>query len=341
MKVLVTANIVPFMPGGADYHINGVARELKRAGHEVELIRFPFRFSPEADIEQLMAYTETLDLNRLNGVEIDRVISLQFPAYGVQHDQHVVWIMHQHRAVYELYEKQAQTPPLQQLKHKVQDFDGRVLGRAKQLFANSQRVADRLQQYNGLSAKPLYHPPHMAEQFYCEEDLGYIFCPSRLERLKRQDLLIEAMQYCKTPVKAIIAGDGGQRAYYQGLVEQLGLEDRVKLIGKFTEAEKFAYYARALAVFFAPFDEDYGYITLEGMLSGKPVITCEDSGGPLEFVRDGENGFVLPPQPEAIAEKLDQLYADRKRSREMGQQARADYDRQQISWQNVVDSLLA
>ena len=103
------------MPGGADYHIAGVVRELKRAGHDVEAIRFPFRFSPESDIEKLMAYTETLDLNRMNGIEIDRVISLQFPAYGVQHDQHVVWIMHQHRAVYELYEQQVVTPGIKKV----------------------------------------------------------------------------------------------------------------------------------------------------------------------------------------------------------------------------------
>ena len=40
----------------------------------------------------------------------------------------------------------------------------------------------------------------------------------------------------------------------------------------------------ALGVIFPPLDEDYGYVTLEAMLAAKPVITCTDSGGPLEFV---------------------------------------------------------
>jgi len=340
VKVVVTANIVPFMPGGADYHIKGVVEQLQAAGHEVETVRFPFRFSPESDIETLMDYCDTLDLNRMNGIEIDKVISLQFPAYGVLHDNQTVWVMHQHRAVYELYEQQVKTPAVEQLKRKVEAFDNRVLGRAKQLYANSGRVAERLKTYNGLSAEPLYHPPFMADTFFCEEDYGYIFCPGRLETLKRQDLLIEALRFCKTPVKAIIAGDGGQRDTYQALVEQYGLSDRVRLIGRFSEAEKFAYYARSLAVFFTPFDEDYGYITLEAMLSGKPVVTCTDSGGPLEFVKHGDTGFVMEPEPEQIAEVLDELYNNRTRSAEMGRAGRDSYFSQNISWDNVVSKLL-
>ena len=103
MKIIVTANIVPFMPGGADYHINGLTDNLRARGHEVELLRFPFRFSPEKDIERMMKVCEGTDLRAPNGVAVDRVISLQFPAYGVQHDNHSIWVMHQHRAAYELF----------------------------------------------------------------------------------------------------------------------------------------------------------------------------------------------------------------------------------------------
>lgn len=340
MRVVVTANIVPFMPGGADYHINGVVDQLIAAGHKVETVRFPFRFSPESDIENLMDYCEQLDLNRMNGIEIDKVISLQFPAYGVQHDNQTIWVMHQHRAVYELYDKQVPTPEVKQLRDKVHAFDTRVLSRATTLFANSGRVAERLEQYNGLNAQPLYHPPYMAESFFCEDDYGYIFCPGRLETLKRQDLLIEAIRHCKTPVTAIIAGDGGQHESFQALVDKYGLGERVRLIGRFSEAEKLAYYARSLAVFFTPYDEDYGYITLEAMLSSKPVVTCADSGGPLEFVQHGETGFVVEPEAEQIAEVLDHIYLNRQRSAEMGRAGRAAYAGKNIAWANVVEKLL-
>ena len=341
MKILVTACQVPFMHGGADYHIHGLTEALKRAGHQVELIRFPFKFSPTSSIEELMTFCEEQDFNQFNGVQIDKVISLQYPGYGVRHTDHRVWIMHQHRAVYELFEQQEVQPGLEAFRNRVIDYDNRVLRRASRLFANSRNVADRLRRYNDLSALPLYHPPTGAEHFYCEEPWDYIFFPSMLESLKRQDLLIRAASHMKSPLKIFLGGDGGQKQNYQALIEKLGVGDRVKLIGRFSEAEKYTLYARALGIFFGPYDEDYGYITLEAMLSGKPVITCTDSGGPLEFVQDGKTGLVCPPEPEAIAEAMDRLYADKSASQAMGLAARDSYTSHNISWSQVVRSLLA
>lgn len=338
---MVTANAVPFMPGGADYHINGLVEQLRLCGHEVELLRFPFRFSPEAEVQRVMDFCEGTDLNMPNGVRVDKVISLQFPAYGVQHDDHRVWIMHQHRAVYELYPEQAQTAELAALKHSVTEFDNRVLSRAQHLFANSSTVAARLQQHNGLQAEPLYHPPHGAEQFYCDEAYDYIFAPSRLETLKRQDLLIAAAQHLQTPVRILLGGSGGQQQHYQRLIAELDVGQRVQLIGGFSETEKRVLYARCLGVAFVPREEDYGYVTLEGMLSAKPVITCTDSGGPLEFVEDAVTGLITAPEPIAIAAAIDQLYLDKAAARRMGEAGRARYQQAGISWQRVIERLLA
>lgn len=340
MRVLVNATLVPFMRGGADYHIEGLASALREHGHEVDLLRLPFRFSPEGDIRELMRYVETLDMNAPNGVAIDRAISLQFPAWGIGHPEHSVWVMHQHRACYELWDDAKATPAQRDLKDAVHAFDQRHLSQARMLFANSRRVAERLKEFNGLAAEPLYHPPHDAERFYCDEDWGYVFCPSRLEDLKRQDLLIEAACYLKSPARIIIAGEGGQRERYQELIERHGLGDRVRLIGRFTEPEKFAWYAHALAVFFGPFDEDYGYITLEAMLAAKPVITCTDSGGPREFVTHDETGWVIEPDPRAVAAAIDVAWANRARSAEMGRAGQAAYRRAGISWASVVGRLL-
>ncbi len=256
------------------------------------------------------------------------------------HDNQRTWVMHQHRAVYELYEQQDKTPGLASLKQAITEFDNRALARAEKLFANSGRVAGRIKQYNGLQARPLYHPPAQEARFYCQEAYDYIFCPSRLERLKRQDLLIEAARHLQSPVKILIAGDGGQFDYYQSLIDKYDLNQKVRLTGRFQDDEKFALYARALAVFFAPFDEDYGYITLEAMLSGKPVITCTDSGGPLEFVEHERTGFILDPDPVHIAAHIDRLYNDKIRARQMGAEGRQVYADKKISWANVIEQLL-
>ncbi len=341
MNVVVTANKVPFMPGGADYHIQGLVKALQQHGHQVELLQFPFRFSPESEVARLMHFCEQTDLNIPNGMSVDKVVSLQFPSYGVQHDDHRVWIMHQHRSVYDLYDSLPQSPELDALRKQVTEFDNRALARAQKLYANSERVAQRLQQFNGLDAEPLYHPPHGAEHFFNEEPYDYVFFPSRLEKLKRQDLVIEAAQHLHSGVRILLGGDGGQKPYYQQLIARLGVGDRVQLIGRFSEAEKYVLYARSLAVLFVPQDEDYGYITLEAMLSGKPVITCNDSGGPLEFVRNDETGLVVESEPELLAAAIDQLANNRERARDMGAAGRAGYVSAEISWQRVVERLLS
>lgn len=341
MRVIVAANITPFMSGGADYHIAGLTEALRRYGHQAELIRLPFVFQPESDIHRLMDFCEQLDLAAPNGQHSDRLISLQFPEFGIRHPHHVSWIMHQHRAVYELYDDKQASPEQRNLRDAVTAFDSRALARVQKRFANSRRVAERLKQYNGLEAEPLYHPPTGAEHFYCRQAEPYVFFPSRFETLKRQHLLIEAARLMKSPLPILLAGEGGQLEHCRRLVEQYGLQERVRLLGRISEQEKYAFYAHALAVFFGPRDEDLGYITLEAMLSSKPVITCSDSGGPLEFVRNGETGWVIEPEPAALADCLDALYSRQSRAAEMGRAGRARYDSLNIGWEHVVSRLLA
>lgn len=340
MNIIVTACQVPFIFGGATHHVNGLVDALRGAGHNVELLRFPFQFQPEASIHRLMDHCEALDLSRPNGQRVDRVISLQFPGYGVRHPHHVVWVMHQHRAVYELFDAARASPELAGLRDAVTAYDTRVLARARRLFANSPRVAERLLRYNGLNAEPLAHPPAHAGRFRTAPPQPYVFYPSRLETLKRQTLLIEAARHLRSPAVILIAGTGGQHPRCAALIEKYGVGDRVRLLGHISEAEKIAFYAHALAVFFGPYDEDYGYITLEAMLSAKPVLTCTDSGGPLAFVRDGETGRVLPPEPQAIAEAIDALHADTAGAVRMGRAGLDLYRSLGISWQATLERLL-
>ena len=80
-------------------------------------------------------------------------------------------------------------------------------------------------------------------------------------------------------------------------------------------------------------------MTVEAFLSGKPVVTTTDAGGPLEFVTDGETGVVADPEPEAIAGRhRPPLGAARRRgSREMGEAGHARVE--DITWDHVIDRL--
>ncbi|TCO73759.1 glycosyltransferase family 4 protein [Chromatocurvus halotolerans] len=341
MNIIVTACQVPFIGGGASYHVSGLVAALREAGHRVELLRLPFQFAPASAVRGVMTFAEQLDLSHPNGQPVDRVISLQFPGYGIQHPHHVVWLMHQYRAAYELFDQAGADSETIALRDAVLSFDDRALSRVQHRFANSPRVAERLRHYNGLDAEPLSHPPPFANLYRCAPAQPYIFCPSRLESLKRQDLLIEAAALMRSPVGIVIAGSGGQAARYRELAAARGVEGRVRFVGELSEREKIAFYAHALAVFFAPYDEDYGYVTLEAMLSGKPVITCTDSGGPLAYVEEGVTGRVLAPEPPVVAEAIDAMHRETARAANYGRAGREAYQALNLSWERTVDRLLS
>lgn len=344
MRVLVAANLTPFFKGGAQAHIAGLTAALQDQGHDVECLQLPFAFNPTDEVERAMTAAAALDMTAPSGQSIDRLIALQFPAYAIAHPHAVAWVMHQHRAVYELYEPNRASPSEQSLRHAIHHFDQAALGplaKSKRLFANSGRVAQRLEQFNGLKAKPLYHPPPDADHYQNREAQDIIFFPSRFEGLKRQLLAIEAMAHVKAPLTLVLAGDGGQFQAAQMLVERMGLQSKVKLLGRVSAAEKLLWMAHAMAVCYPPRDEDYGYVTLEAMLAAKPVITCSDSGGPLEFVQHEQTGWVVEPTPASLAQAFEAAYASRRRAAEMGQAGRALFESKNIRWSHVVETLLA
>ena len=341
MRIVIPSVQVPFIRGGAEVMTKGLCEALKDKGHDIEIVTIPYKFFPEKYVSSLMDFCLGLDFDSFSGYSVDRIIVLQFPAYYVKHEHKSIWLMHQHRAVYDAYDGESASADLKGLREKVIHTDTQELSKMRKIYSMSQNITNRLKRYNHIDSIPLYHPPFGEERFYCEEPYNYIFYPSRLEAHKRQGLLIQAMQYTKTPVKAILSGTGGQLPRLQQLIESLGLNDRVKMIGYITEDEKYAYYARSLAVFFGPHDEDYGYVTLEAMLSQKPVVTCTDSGGPLEFIADGENGFIVGPEPRGIAEKIDWFYHYKQKAHQMGKNGLDLYWSKNIRWDYVADRLLS
>ena len=127
----------------------------------------------------------------------------------------------------------------------------------------------------------------------------YVLFPSRMESLKRQSLVIDAMQHVQSAVSLVLVGKGPDEQALRDQVERLGLQQRVRFEIDVTDDRLFQLYEEALAVYYGPFDEDYGYVTLEGFAADRPVVTLADSGGPLEFVADGETGLVAAPEPKA------------------------------------------
>jgi glycosyltransferase involved in cell wall biosynthesis len=338
MRVAVATVQVPFVSGGAEILAQGLVTALRSAGHPTELVTLPFRFFPAAEVERAMRIWEDEDFTQLNLYEPDVVICLKFPSYGLRHPRKVAWLLHQHHDAYDLASADA-VPVQNACAEQTKAFDDRHL-RDIPRFTISARVSARMQEFNALKSTPLYHPPFEPERFYGGEAMPYIFVPSRIESAKRQELLVRAMATVRAPIAALLAGEGGQYGQVRDLIDQLGLKSRVRLLGAVPWDLMRSLYARSFAVFFGPRDEDYGYVTLEAMLSHKAVISCTDSGGPLEFVVDGVTGRVVAPEPAAIADAIDSMWADRARARQMGEAGYARYRSLDIRWDRVVAQLL-
>jgi glycosyltransferase involved in cell wall biosynthesis len=348
MRVAILTVQVPFVRGGAEVLAEGLRDSLRSAGHQAEIVAVPFKwYPPERILDQMLA-CRLLDVTESCGTPVDRVIALKFPAYFIPHPNKVLWTLHQHRTAYDLWSHPLgdliNFPNGAQVRDAIRDADRRFIPQARAVYTISRNVSRRLKQFCGIDSEPLYHPPKHADQFFCETAEAYLFFPSRLSRTKRQELVLEALAQTEQPVRVRFAGDADEEAYLEtlkGLADKLKLQRRVEWLGPVTEEEKRRQYARCLGVVFPPVDEDYGYITLEAMLASKPLITCTDSGGPLEVVRPNQTGLVAEPTPTALAAALDQLWREREQAVVWGREARAEYQQRNIHWRSVVQRLLS
>ena len=348
MKIAVLHPQTAFVRGGAETHTEALVRALRDAGHEADLVQIAGKWYPPSQLAHQMAVWRSFDITESNGLEVDAVIGLKFPAYLAQHERKIVWLIHQHRTAYELWDH----PDYADLKRqddgaKVRDMvweaDRVALGEAKRVFTNAKNVRDRLWGSLRIAAEPLYHPSRLAEGLLdaAVEPLGdFVLFPSRMESLKRQSLAIDAMRHVTTGARLVLVGRGPDESKLRAQVERLGVGDRVAFEIGVSDERLLQLYREALGVYFGPFDEDYGYVTIEGFAASKPVVTLSDSGGPLEFVREDETGLVRPPDAKAIAEAFDRLWNDRAGATRMGAAGNALVRAEVPRWPDIVARLL-
>jgi glycosyltransferase involved in cell wall biosynthesis len=344
-NILICTTQVPLTRGGAEAHCEGLRDAFIEAGYAAEIVAVPFKWYPPSEIMRHALAWRLLDLTEANGKRIDLVVGMKFPAYLARHENKVLWIVHQHRSAYNLagtpFDDLSTHTDGPRVRELIRQWDERFIPEARKVFANSKRVAERLLRHNGIESEPLYHPPPRASRLRAGEIGSYVFCPGRVEPQKRPELLIEAMKFARAGVKAIFAGTVSDGDHYDSLIRRHGVGDRVELRGFASDEELIELYAGALAVCYLPFDEDYGYVTLEAMLAARPVIAAADSGGPTEFVDDGATGFLVEPDPRAVAARIDELFDDRERARRMGARGREKIDALNLSWRHVVERIVS
>jgi glycosyltransferase involved in cell wall biosynthesis len=343
-RVCICDAQVPFVRGGAEMLRDSLRAELTKRGFEVDVVTMPYHWPTRVDVLKGCLAWRLIDLTEASRKRIDRVIATRFPSYLVKHPNKVVWLVHQLRQVYDLlgtsYSDFGDTARDREVIAMVRDMDRRTLHEARGVYAISRNVAERLQRGNDVEAEVLYPPPPLDACFHPGEFGDYVFAIGRLDIMKRCDLLIHAMKHTTTPVRCRIAGSGPEHEALAELAARLGVAERVELMGWVDDREVVELFAGACCVFFAPYDEDYGYVTVEAFKAGKPVITTADAGGVLEFVEDGVNGFVCAPDsPREIGARLDRLFLDRREARELGAAGQARV--RSIGWDRVIARLIS
>ncbi len=321
-----------------------LVRALRESGHEAGLVVTPQnRFGRQATA-YLAAWCTDVGLAH-EEQRVDRVISLRFPAYAVRHPGHVLWLNHRMREYYDLWDRfQAQLSWKGRLKERtrralIHRADCYFLRRIPARFAISATIQARLQRWGGISSEVLY-PPAPVRAYRADGHGDYVFAVSRLAPLKRFDLLLRALaEPAAAGVRCVIAGEGAEMPALLTLRHELGLDDRVTFLGRITDEEMVTHMSRCRAVAFVPWNEDYGFVTVEAFMCARPVITVHDSGGPAELVEDGVSGFVTAPTAAALSVALGQAMADRHAAIRMGDAGLAVAQR--MTWSGAVSRLLA
>jgi glycosyltransferase involved in cell wall biosynthesis len=345
MNILIVTSGVPFVRGGDEILAHDLCAAFLDTGHRAEVLSIPFKASPPSRILDQMLACRLFEVGTF-GVTVDRVIALKFPAYLVPHPNKVVWLFHQHRIAYELWDSPETNdmihyPDGQSIRQAIHNGDRTFLSEAKSVYTLSRNMTARLSRLNGVSSEPLYNPPRGAELFHCATAQDYFFSPCRINSVKRESLVTRALAKCQAPVRVCFAGAAtpAHQAEHAALAKDLGVDDRIQWLDNVTEDAKRDWYSKCLGVIFAPLDDEYGDVALEAMLSSKPVVTCADSGSLLDFVIDGETGLIAEAAPEALARALDLLWMDRERAAVLGKAGRRRYTAMNVSWNHVVEKL--
>ena len=338
MRIAVCAPQVPFVHGGAEVMADDLVAALRARGHEAELVTIPFKWYPGTRVLDQAFLWRLVDLTESDGRAIDRVIATKFPAYCVRHPDKVVWVLHQFRQAYDYDRTElgqfSESPEDRATRRAVERLDAVALGEARRVFATSRNVADRLRRFNGVDAEVLPHPPQSLPYRTAEPE-GFVLSVNRLDRAKRIDLLIEAAR-SEPSLRIVIAGEGPDRERLEQLAGDLN--GQIEFTGRVDDDALADLYARCLAVYYAPVDEDFGMVPYEAFLSAKPVVTTTDAGGPLEVVRDRETGVVVAPEPASLAEACTYLSAHVDEAKALGRAGQAVARR--VTWDACVDALL-
>lgn len=331
---VVTIRSTSGVSGGAERFYDALVTAFRQQGHDAQELSI---VADEPDFEQIKRnYLACYDLDV---AAFDVVVSTKAPTWLIHHPHHVCYLVHTIRVFYDMFETvfPAASDMLLAQREMIHSLDTGALSppRCRAIFSIGNEVSGRLREWNGLDSTVI-HPPLWTSSFHGGQQGDYLLLPGRLHAWKRVDLVIRAMREVKAPVRLILTGTGEAEPE----LKELAADDhRIEFRGRVADPELVQLYADALAVPFTPMREDYGYVTLEAFASGKPVITCNDSGEAAAIVQDAGGGIVCDPDPANLAHAVDGLWDNLDLANRYGQAGNRWV--QNLSWPKIVERLIA
>ena len=342
--ITIVTSAPPLVEGGHLVLARSLERALLQAGHRAGVVTTPSNRFGRQGPAYLANWLTDVGVTG-GGDHVDQIISMRYPSYAVRHPRHVCWLVHTMREYYDLWDRFAAGLSPQ---GRIKERGRRTLVRAAdtfffrrhvtRMFTISGAVRDRLARWNKVSGEVL-HPPAPQRDYRTDGYGDFLFAASRLTPLKRMDLIVRAMaEPAAANVRCVIAGEGEEAGALSQLARALGVDSRVTFTGRLSEASLVDHLARCRAVVFVPYDEDYGFVTVEAFAAAKAVITCQDSGGALELVKHGHSGWIVPPAAADLAHAMSQAMDDARGTERMGQAGQRDTAG--LTWSHVVSKLV-
>lgn len=346
MKIAIVNNWSPFTYGGAEFLADKLKNKLIEYGHQTELYKIPFKWTPSQAIIDHALAAQLIDFR-----VFDKIITFKYPAYLINHPNKTIWLLHQFRQAYDLWGTQYQSlpnsPEGRSVRQIIINSDNNAFNKAKKIFTISKIVSQRLKKFNDIPSEVLLYPPIIENnEFYFKEYGDFLFYPSRFSGGKRQMLAIESMVYTKSNVSLLIVGKPDEYIYLKqmtGLIKKLDLQKRVKIIHNFiSQQSKLDLLSKCLGCVYIPYKEDScGYVTMESYQAKKPVISCTDSGDTDLLVKNRITGFLTKPTPQSIAKAMDELYTNKKLSKKLGEKGYHQLNSLHLSWENIIKKLIS
>lgn len=331
MKIALVTTLNPRARGGAEVLYDGLFEALVHAGHAVERVEL---MVDEATFDFIIEGYHAAARLDLSG--FDLVISTKAPSYNIRHPNHVLYLIHTVRVFYDMFESWTDGSEVSKaLRDRIQHFDLAAISRIPEAkrFAIGEEVAVRLQKHLGLSAKVLHPALADASRFH-DGPFEHFLLAGRLHRWKRPELVLDAYLRLDCDIPLLITGSGEE----EGRLRELAGDRRVVFLGDVPREQLYDLFSKALAVPFVPVHEDFGYVAVEAMLAGKPVITVDDAGEPARLVARSGGGLVVDPTPEAVSTALRHFVDHPSAASDLG--ARGKSFARGIQWDKIVGELL-